>query len=89
MVNKRNVFAAAESTILIKHPNGVNLFYKAGNASKVSGYLYFVYTKLSILDPTDTGRECTFAALGTHLVPQKCSHNLTGTFRLCLIHSWY
>lgn len=44
MVNKRNVFAAAESTILIKHPNEVNLFYKKGNASKVSGYLHLVAT---------------------------------------------
>ena len=42
MVNKRNVFAAAEYTILIKHPNAVNLFYKAGNRKHVKGQWVFI-----------------------------------------------
>ena len=43
MVNKRNVFAAAEYTILIKHPNAVNLFYKAGNREHVKGQWVFIH----------------------------------------------
>ena len=42
MVHKRNVFAAAENTILIKHPNAVNLFYKAGNREHVKGQWVFI-----------------------------------------------
>ena len=42
MVNKRNVFAAAEYKILIKRPNAVNLFYKAGNREHVKGQWVFI-----------------------------------------------
>lgn len=60
MVNKRNVFAAAEYKILIKCPNAVNLFYKAGNREHVKGQWVFILwcDDISILDPTGTGSEC-------------------------------
>ena len=43
IAKKANVFAATESTVLIKQPNAVNLVHKAGNASKMSVGIYTWY----------------------------------------------
>ena len=58
MVNKS--FAAAEYKILMKRPNAVNLFYKAGSREHVKGQWVFLLwcDDISILDPTCTGSEC-------------------------------